>query len=120
MLTASDFLRPIGRLDPELLGGGTQAATTLGNLISAAQGKTDDVAAQECFVYWKACEQIADDLMSAPAMQRDRHKADQFASEQLMHWRDAARAYQACYQRAIGAPIGVPATSIIIDVTPKW
>lgn len=121
MLTVADFLRPIGRIDPDLMGGTVKATTTIGNLLTAAQARTSDEAAQTCFVYWKAFEQIADDAMATPSMQRDRDKADQVSAEQLAHWRTVAREYEQCFHaRLTGNSSFAPATSVTVDVVPTW
>lgn len=121
MLTPATFLRPAGRIDPDLMGGTAKATATLTKLITTAQTKTSDETTQECFVYWKAFQQIADDQMSTPAMQRDRDKTDQYSGEQLAHWQQVAREYETCYQRrTTGTPGYPPATSFVASVAPKW
>lgn len=120
-LTPADFLRPVGRLDPELLGGSELAGATLSALVSAAEALTSDEAAQECFVYWKTFEQVADDFTSAPIMERDRNKTDQWSTEQLDRWRSIAREYEGCFKRSISGTTGYqPGTTVSKEVTPTW
>lgn len=117
----SDFLRPTGRLQPKWLGGPTEASTTLTALITAAEAITADEAVQECFVYWKAFQQIADGFMAGPSMQRDRNKTSQWSSDQINLWVTTAREYHACFQRGLSGSAGFQVgTTVQKGVTPTW
>lgn len=120
-MTPADFLRPIGRLDAELMGGQVAAEATLTALILAAEEQTTLERAQACWVYWRAFQQLADDTMTSdPAMQRDRNKTDQFSAEQLAHFGNVAREYERCFQAATRPSGFALGTTVQKEVTPTW
>jgi|GEM_PF-3649294 len=120
-MQASDFLRPVGRLDPDWLGGQPAAEGTLTALIVAAEAITSDPAVQECFVLWRAFQQIADDAVATPSMQRDRNKTDQWSADQINAWAVAAREYHACFLQGLSGTAGFQlGTTVQKEVTPSW
>lgn len=98
MVTPGELTAPVGLLNPEWfddLEGQLEAYIQNPEVA----GKPDAVV--RSYAYWRAYSQLAADLMSEPASQRDLNKSSQWTSDQLGFWQAQAEHWRCAYQTAL-------------------
>lgn len=96
-MTADDFLRPTGRLDPEWVD-----EESLDALITQAEAASDDEATQIAFVYARAYNRLADDWAARASTRSADDITEVHSATQIAHWRSQARAWEAEFDRLNG------------------
>jgi hypothetical protein len=110
-LTAESFQQPAGRLQAAWYPS-DNLSTLLTAWLDEATANTVDVtaedqeAAREAWVYYRAFQKLADDLLIEPASQTAGVRTSQFSDAQLSRWAGQASTYLSTYQSLTGAVVG--------------
>lgn len=107
-LTATDFLRPTGRLSSSWLDGDDFAAILTALIAEAADKDPSNEEAQRAWVYYRAFSILADEAAARPGLEHVDDVRRAYARDQRDHWKLVAAEYLAEYQGITGGIVGGP------------